>query len=109
MHWYNLSNLSLTLYQSVGEYGNAPFVSWNTLNPDEFIFLNCAPTLKLIFVVPVIFKLDGVEPIKEFILLKFELILPNDDNILVPETVNADKTEILSDVILLHVKSYAPW
>jgi hypothetical protein len=27
---------------------------------------------------------------------------------LVPETVNDDKTEILSDVILLHIKSYAP-
>jgi hypothetical protein len=37
------------------------------------------------------------------------LILPNYDNMLVPETVNADKTEILSGVILLHVKSYAPF
>ncbi len=56
-----------------------------------------------------IFKLDDVEPLKEFILFKFEFILPLDDNILVPETVNEDKTEILSDVILLHVKSYAPF
>jgi len=38
------------------------------------------------------------------------VVVPNnDDNILVDETVNADKTEILSDVILLHVKSYAPF
>jgi hypothetical protein len=47
--------------------------------------------LKSIFVVPVVFKLDDVEPIKEFALLSFELILPNDDNMLVPETVNAEK------------------
>jgi hypothetical protein len=58
--------------------------------------LNCAPTLKFMFVVPVIFKLDDVEPINKFILVKFELILPKDDNtILVPETVNDDRTEIL--------------
>jgi hypothetical protein len=65
-------------------------------------------TLKFIFVVAVIFKLDYVEPIKEFVLVKFELILPKDANILVPETVNEDKTEILSDVVLLQVISFAP-
>ena len=44
-----------------------------------------------------------------FILFIFVLIFPKDDNIFVPETVNDDITEILSDVILLHVKSFAPF
>jgi hypothetical protein len=52
------------------------------------------------FVVPVIFKLDGVEPIKESVLVKFEL-LPN-ENILIPATVNDKRSEILSHVILFH-------
>ena len=67
-------------------------------------------TLKFIFVAPVIFKDDDVEPIlllilfiSLFILFIFVLIFPKDDNIFVPETVNDDITEILSDVILLHV------
>jgi hypothetical protein len=64
--------------------------------------------LKFIFVVPVIFKLDDVEPTKEFVLVQFEFTLPKDANILIPETVNEDITEILSDVILLHVISFAP-
>jgi hypothetical protein len=38
----------------------------------------------------------------------FVLIVPKDDNILVPDTVNDDKTEILSAVILLYVISFAP-
>jgi hypothetical protein len=57
--------------------------------------------LKFIFVVPVIFKLDDVEPIKEFVLVK-------DANILIPETVNDDITEILSDVILFASMSFKP-
>jgi len=87
------------------------------------------PTLKFIFVVPVIFKLDDEELIIPLILFKFELIvvkfvlivvkfvlivvkfvliLPKDDNILMLETVNDDMTETLSDVMLLHIKSFAP-
>ncbi len=42
---------------------------WKTLNPVTFIFVNCVPTLKFIFVVPIIFKPDEEELINPFKLL----------------------------------------
>jgi hypothetical protein len=80
-----------------------------------FIVVNCVPTLKFIFDIPVIFNPEEEELIKPlilfkfvFIVLKFVLILFKDDNILVPETINADDIVILSAVILFASMSFNP-
>jgi len=54
------------------------------------------------------FRPDAVEPAKLFILFIFVFNVLNEDKILFPATDRDDNTEILSDVILLELKSFAP-
>ena len=55
------------------------------------------------------FRPDAVEPAKLFILFIFAFNVLNEDKILFPATDRDVKTEILSDVILLELKSFAPF
>ena len=98
-----------TLYQPGYEKGKVVLPDENTFKPDILIFVKLYElTLKLIWVDAVIFKLDDVEPIKLFTLFIFVFNVLNEDKILFPATDRDVKTDILSDVILLELKSFAP-
>ena len=96
---YKLSNSSLTVCHLKWPKGKSDILVSNTFKPDALVFVRLVEVelvLKTIWFVPVIFKLDNVEPAKIFILC-------NDYNILTPETVN----ELENILLLLHDKSIA--
>ena len=57
-----------------------------TFKPDTLVFVKIVPTLKLMCVDPVIFKIDAVEPAKLFILFICVFSVDDDDNMLFPAT-----------------------